>query len=192
VTYLEEFALRPMSANYVQFEDLAATLAYRRQLSGGTAYEILDSLPTAGFDANNPRVQLSTLAMYYVLADPNLSFLMMNGGNEPASSWTRHWTDAIKFNVGKPTATWTVFATGQDPSNRGLDFKVYSRSYQHALVLYKPLSYTRGVNGTLADTTATTVAVGGSCGSMRADGTLGPVITSISLRNGEGAILAKA
>jgi hypothetical protein len=64
VSYLEEFSLRPLSANYVQFEDLAATLAYRRQLSGGKAYEILDSLPTNGFDATNPRTQLATLAMY--------------------------------------------------------------------------------------------------------------------------------
>ena len=192
VTYLEEFALRPMSANYVQFEDLAATLAYRRQLSGGKAYEILDSLPTNGFDANNPRTQIATLAMYYVLADPNLSFLMMNGGNEPASSWTRHWTDAIKFDVGKPTASWTVFATGQDPSNRGLDYKVYSRGYQNALVLYKPVSYTRGVSGGTGDATATTFALGGRYRPVHADGTLGAVVTSVTLRNGEGAILAKA
>jgi hypothetical protein len=191
VSYLEEFSLRPLSANYVQFEDLAATLAYRRQLSGGKAYEILDSLPTGGIDANNPRMQLATLAMYYLLADPNLSFLMMNGGNEPASSWTRHWTNAINFDVGRPTATWTVFGTGQDPSNRGLDFKVYSRAYQHALVVYKPLSYTRGVSGATGDNTATTFALGGRYRAVHADGTLGPVVTSVTLRNGEGAILAR-
>src|SRR5207248_8650677 len=79
VTYLEEFALRPLSANYVQFEDLAATVAARRQLSGGKAYEILDSLPTQGVDETDPRMMLSTLAMYYLIADPNLSFLMING-----------------------------------------------------------------------------------------------------------------
>jgi hypothetical protein len=192
VSYLEEFALRPASANYVQFEDLAATLAYRRQISGGRAYEILDSLPTAGLDANNPRMQLATLAMYYVLADPNLSFLMMNGGNEPASSWSRHWTNAINFNVGKPVGTETVFASGQDPSNKSLDYKVYARQYQNALVLYKPLSYTRGVAGTLADNTATTHVLGGMYREVKADGTLGPPITRITLRNGEGVILAKA
>jgi hypothetical protein len=192
VSYLEEFALRPVSANYVQFEDLAATLAYRRQVSGGRAYEILDSLPTNGLDANDPRVQLSTLAMYYLLADPTLSFLMMNGGNEPASSWSRHWTDAIKFNVGKPTGTWSVYASGQDPSNKALDYKVYARKYTNALVLYKPLSYTRGTAGTLADNTATTHVLGGTYRVVNADGTLGPPITRITLRNGEGVILAKA
>jgi hypothetical protein len=192
VSYLEEFALRPLSANHVQFEDLAATVAYRRMLAGGRAYEILDTLPTNGVDATNPRMQLSSLAMYYLLADPKLSFLMLNGGNEPASAWSRHWTDAIKFNVGKPLGTWGVFATGQDPSNRALDFKVYSRNYQNALVLYKPVSYTRGVSGKITDDTATTTALGGVYRQVRADGTLGPAITSISLRNGEGAILARA
>jgi hypothetical protein len=117
---------------------------------------------------------------------------MMNGGNEPASSWTRHWTNAINFDVGKPAANWTVFATGQDPSNRGLDFKVYSRGYQHALVVYKPLSYTRGVSGGTGDNTATTFALGGQYRLVHADGTLGPVVTRVTLRNGEGAILARA
>jgi hypothetical protein len=191
VSYLEEFGLRPMTANSVQFEDLWATLLSRRQLSGGKSYEILDSLPTAGFDATNPRVQIATLAMYYLLADPNLSFLLMNGGNEPASSWSRHWTDAIKFDVGKPAGTWSVFASGQDPSNRALDYKVYEREYQNALVLYKPVSYSRGVNGTTADNTATTHYLGGTYREVRADGTLGPAITKITLRNGEGAVLAR-
>lgn len=192
VTYLEEFALRPLSANHVQFEDLAATLAYRRQLSGGRAYEILDSLPTNGVNATDPRLQVTTLAMYYMLADPNLSFLMMNGGNEPSSGWDRHWTNAIKFNVGKPTGTRSVFGTGLDPANRNLEFKVYARQYQNALVLYKPVSYTRGVSGTIADNTATTHALGGVYREVRADGTLGPAVSKITLRNGEGKILVRA
>jgi hypothetical protein len=60
------------------------------------------------------------------------------------------------------------------------------------VVLYKPLSYARGgTNGTLADATATTYTPGGSYRVLQADGTLGPVVTSVSLRNGEGAILIK-
>jgi hypothetical protein len=191
VSYLEEFALRPMSANAVQFEDLSATLSARRQASGGRAYEILDSLPTDGYDATDPRVQLTTLAMYYLLADPNQSFLLMNGGHEPASSWTRHWTDAIRFDVGKPLAAWTIFGTGQDPSNPTLDYTVYSREYQNALVLYKPVAYAHGVSGRTTAETATTHYLGGTYREVRADGTLGPPITRVTLRNGEGVILAR-
>jgi hypothetical protein len=191
VSSLEEFALRPLSANQVQFEDLAATVAERQQLGGGRTYEILDSLPTKGYDATDPRVQVTTLAMYYLLADPKRTFLLMNGGKEPASGWNRHWTGAISFDVGKPLATWTVFGTGQDPSNKTLDFKIYSRQYQNALVLYKPVSYTRGVSGKTTDDTATTHYLGGTYREVRADGTLGQLVTHVSLRNGEGVILAK-
>jgi hypothetical protein len=190
VSTLEEFSLRPLSSNHVQLDDLAARLNYLRQLSGGKAYEILDSLPQ-GLDASNPRTELATLAMYYLVADPNLSFLMMNGGNEPASGWERHWTDAITFNVGKPTNTLRVIAEGQDPANRSLTYKVYRRDYQNAVVLYKPLSYTRGVNGTIADNTATTHVLDGTYRPVLADGSLGSPVTRVTLRNGEGMILAK-
>jgi len=191
LTYLEEFALRPMTANYVQFEDLMATVKYRRELSGGKGYEILDSLPQV-LDAADPRVMTSTLAMFYMVADPKLSVLMINGGNEPASSWTRHWTDAIKFNVGNPVKEATLVSTGKDPSDSKLTYKIFQREYQNALVVYKPVSYIRGTSGTIADNTATKMSLDGNYRVLRADGTLGPVVREISIRNGEGIILAKA
>jgi hypothetical protein len=46
--------------------------------------------------------------------------------------------------------------------------------------------------GTTASNTATTHQLGGSYRMVNADGTLGPVITSISLMNGQGAVLIKA
>jgi len=191
VTNLEEFALRPQQANFVMFEDMAATVAYRRALSGGKSYQILDSLPTT-LDASNPRFMTSTLAMYYLVADPKLDFLMINGGNEPATNWKRHYTDAITFNVGKPQGTWSQFATGKDPSNNNLGYRIYQRAYENALVLYKPLSYVKGINGTIADNTATVHQLNGLYRVVNADGTLGPAIRQISLRNGEGVVLAKA
>lgn len=191
VSYLEEFALRPMASNHVQFDDLAALLRNRRSMSAGRGYEILDSL-ARGAEVTDPRMMTSTLAMYYLLADPNLSFLMINGGQEPSSSWTRHWTEAIRYNVGKPLGDYKLAAEGNDPSNTSLRYKVYSREYQNALVMYKPLAYTKGVNGTLADNTATTHQLNGSYRVLKNDGTLGPLITSIRLRNGEGVTLVKA
>ena len=41
-------------------------------------------------------------------------------------------------------APWSVFAQGKDPERTYLDYKVYQRTYDRALVLYKPLSYTAG------------------------------------------------
>jgi hypothetical protein len=190
VSYLEEFALRPMAANHVQFEDLAALSKFRRQMSGGKGFEILDSLSVGG-DLMSDRMKLATLAYYYAVSDPDHSMLMMNGGNEPASEWRRHWTDAITYNVGRPTGGYSLFAQGYDPSDRGLQYKVYQRAYQNALVLYKPLSYTRGKVGTTADNTATTHTLDGFYRPLRNDGTLGSPVNRITLRNGEGAILVK-
>ena len=191
VSYLEEFALRPLSANHVQFDDLSATLRYRRQISGGKAYEILDTLPSNG-DASDPRMQIASLAMYYTLADPDLSFLMVNGGNEPASSWKRHWIGAAEYDVGRPTGKHSVFAEGRDPTNESLVYKVYGRRYENALVLYKPLSYTRGETGGIGSATATTHRLDGWYRVVNADGSLGARVNQVTLRNGEGAVRAKS
>jgi hypothetical protein len=192
VSYLEEFALRPMSANHVQLDDLMATVNYRRQISNGRAYEILDTLPTNGVDANDPRMQTGSLAMYYLIADPNLSFLMVNGGNEPASGWQRHWIGAVTFDVGKPRGKASVVATGQDPANQALTYKVYGRQYDNALVLFKPLSYTRGQSGGIGSNTATVHKLDEWYRIVNADGSLGDRVNQVSLRNGEGVILARS
>ena len=59
-------------------------------------------------------------------------------------------------------------------------------------MLYKPISLGNGYRGTTDDATATTQDLPGNFRRLNADGTLGPVITQITLRNGEGAVLIKA
>jgi hypothetical protein len=188
--YFEEFAIRAMAHNYQQFLDLAYMTSNRQALSP-TPYAVLDSLPTGG-SPTDARTQLATLAYYYLLSDPVHTFLDIFGGFEPASTWSRHWIPAISHDIGQPLASWFSFATGLDPANRNLTYHVYGRRFGQALVLYKPLSYASGVSGTLANTTATTHYLGGTYYPLHADGTLGPAVTRITLRNGEGAILIKA
>ena len=95
--------------------------------------------------------------------------------------------------MGKPKADWTAFATGKDPTNSVMTYKIYQRQYDNALVLYKPLSYAQGVGeGTTADTTATTHQLGGTYRIVNSNGTLGQFVTSVTLRNGEGVVLLKA
>jgi hypothetical protein len=189
--YFEEFAIRPLASNYLQFEDLAAQTAAWAALTSPAPYAVLDSLPTGG-SPTDPRTELATLAYYYLLADPSTTFLDFFGGFETNTSWTRHWVPAAAYNVGQPVGSWSLFASGSDPASPALTYHVYQRSYTNALVLYKPLSYGNNVTGTLADATATTHALGGTYRLLQADGSLGPPITSITLRNGEGAILVKA
>jgi hypothetical protein len=191
--YFEEFALRPLSASWRQFEDTAALVAHRAGLQSPSPYAVLDALPTGG-SPTDPRTQIATLAYYYLIGDPTRTFLDLFGGYSPASSWSQHFFNAITYNVGQPVGTWRLFDSGADPNDYRFSYRVYSRTYQNALVLYKPLSsnLNGSATGTTSDNTATVEQLGGRYRALNADGTLGPVITSISLRNGEGAILIKA
>jgi hypothetical protein len=185
----QENALQPLAGNYQDFEALATLVAHQQAL-GSSPYLVLDSIPRGG-SPSSPRTQLATLAEYYLVADPNKTFLDFFGGFEPGTSWSRHWSPAVTYNVGQPTAAWSVAATGADPSDPALQYRVYERPYSNALVLYKPLSYGNGTTGGTGNSTGTNVRLDGSYYPLRADGTLGPAVTSVWLRNGEGAILAR-
>jgi hypothetical protein len=186
----EEFAIRPTQANWAEVADLATLVAGR--LASGATYLVIDTHPGSA-SPTDPRTQLGALAYYYLLADPQRTFVNFNGGHNPASTWAEHWTDAVKVNVGTPTGAMKVFATGADPANAALSYRVLAREYTNALVLYKPLSYATGKpEGTTAANTATTHQLGGRYRAVNADGTLGAVVTSITLMNGQGAVLVKA
>lgn len=186
----EEFAIRPLQANWAEVNDLAAIVAAR--LASGASYLVLDTHPGGG-TSTDARTQLGALAYYYLLADPQRTFINFNGGYNPSSSWTEHWTDAVKVDVGQPAGAMKVFATGTDPGNAALTYRVLAREYSNALVLYKPLSYATGKGeGTTFANTATTHQLGGRYRAVNANGTLGPVVTSITLMNGQGAVLVKA
>src|SRR5262245_42483344 len=189
---IEEFALRPLAHNWSQFRDAAEMVARRVSLTSPSNYLILDTL-SAGGSPTDPRTRVAALAYYYLLADREATFLMTWGGEEPASAWSRHWFDAIASDVGRPNGKWSEWASGADPADASLIYRVFGREYGNALVLYKPLSYAAGRGtGTTADNTATTHALPGNYRSLQADGTLGPPTQSVTLRNGEGAILVRA
>jgi hypothetical protein len=189
---LDESAIRALASNWQQFEDLANKVANWQALTTPARYLVLDSMTTGG-SATDPRTQMATLAYYYLVADPNSTFLLYNGGQSPNTSWTQHWIPAVTYDIGQPTSKWSLFASGKDPANASLTYHVYQRTYTNALVLYKPLSYANGSGtGTLSNATATTLQLNGSYRLVQSDGTLSGPVTSVSLRNGDGAILVKA
>jgi hypothetical protein len=191
--YYEEFGLRPMSHNWAFFEDMSSLVAKRAAMGTPAPLAFLDTHPQRG-SPTDPRTQIGALAYYYLLADPETTYLVFFGGYEPATSWTRHWVPAAAYDVGKPLGKWSQRATGPDPSNAALSYRLYQRVYEKALVLFKPLSHTRGmvVTASLGDETATKHELQGTYRPLLPDGTLGGPITSITLRNGEGAILIKS
>lgn len=191
--YFHEFGIRALAQNFTQFQDEAAVVSRRLAMTSPTApFGIIDSYYQGG-SPTDARTQLATLAYYYLIGDPTRTFIDFFGGEEPSSSWTRHWVPAAAYNIGKPTGSWSVFASGADPENHAFTYRVYQRTYTNALVLYKPLSVNAsGASGTIDNATAATQSLGGTYRPLHADGTLGAPITTITLRNGEGAILVKA
>jgi hypothetical protein len=188
---MEEFALRPLATHWSRFGDIA-DLVRSRLTAPNAPFLVLDSHPQNG-SPTDPRTQMATLAYYYLLADAEKTFLMFYGGFEPNTSWTRHWVPAAAFNIGAAQGAWSEFARGADPANTALEYRVYGRTYSNGLVLYKPTSYKLGVGtGTLADNTATTHQLGRAYRVLNADGSLGATVTSVTLRNGEGAVLVPA
>jgi hypothetical protein len=170
---------------------MAGTVGRRLSLAEPAGYLILDTLSVGGSPTDD-RTRVAALAYYYLLADPDATMLMTWGGEEPASAWSRHWFDAISFDVGRPRASWSELTSGSDPANGALTFRIYQREYENGLILYKPLSYAsgKGTGGT-GDATATTHPLPGNYRPLRSDGTLGPATSSVTLRNGEGAILIR-
>ncbi len=187
---IEEFLLRPLAHNWSEVGD-TVSLVNRRLNTEGNPFVVLDSTPQGG-SRTDGRTQLGTLAYYYLLADADRTFLMFFGGDSPSTSWVQHWSPAVNVNVGAATGAMRTFATGTDPANAALTYQVLARDYANALVLFKPLSYALGRGeGTTADTTATAHQLNGTYRQVNADGTLGAAVTSVTLRNGEGAILVK-
>ena len=46
---------------------------------------------------------MATLAYYYLIADPNTTFLDYNGGYDTTGPWSQHWFPAMGANIGQPT-----------------------------------------------------------------------------------------
>lgn len=188
---IEEFLLRPLQANWAEVGD-AVNLINARLGTNDSHYLVIDTHPGGGSPYDS-RTQLASLAYYYLVADPERTFLMFFGGYSPSTSWTQHWSQATAVNVGAPTGEMRVLATGTDPASPARAYKVYARDYANGLVVYKPLSYSLGAGeGTTANATTTTHQLGGSYRQVNANGTLGPVVTAVALRNGEGGVFIRA
>jgi hypothetical protein len=198
--YFAEFALQAVGSNWGQFEDLANQVAHRTGLTTPSPYTILDALDGGnGANETDPRTLLSTLAEYYLITmNPATTFLDFWGGQNPTESWSKHWTNAVSYNIGQSAGSLSLAAWGVDPENSSLTYHVYQRSFLNGttptLVLYKPVSYnpSTGGRGTTDNGTATVYQLNGTYRVLQADGTLSSTtVTSVSLRNGEGMVLVK-
>lgn len=206
--YYEETGLQASSENTTQFLAFYNRIYYRATYDL-PSYAVLDSTSADGqADSEEAsQTQLTTLAAYYLLAPskPSQGALDFYGGENKATNWVNtwgppavfnHWSQAATYNVGTPVSalpsTPDVFTSGTESD--GSTYYVYDRKFtgqngQPVLILYKPVSSSdaRGSG------TATTVTLNGSYYVLQANGTLSSTAqTTISLENGEGAILVQA
>lgn len=148
------------------------------------------------------RGHLYTLALYYLVHNPNTFYLFETAQThkDPAhvSQWM--WNPAVTYDVGTPapvpaglsdfngetgTSEHYILESGPDPFDPSLTYHILARNFTKALVLVKMLP----VGSVTDDRSATTHVLDKPYALLQGDGTKGPIVTEVTLRNNEGSIL---
>jgi hypothetical protein len=166
----------------------------------GSARRVLGARDASNGLTGSDRSRLFTLGLYYLVSNLNTYYMYETTGpfSGPLSTWG--WNPAVTYDVGAParipasvtdfdgksnsTEHW-LFATGPDPYNPGLTYRVFARRFGNALVLVKMLPE----GSVIDDRSITTHALDGSYAVLQGDGNPGPVVTTATLRNNEALIL---
>lgn len=200
------------SDNWMNFETSAAAITAAAGYFSPPPLQIIDSFFTEGSPSVSPtdRARLQLLAEYYMVSRPETYFEpfgdnFLENGTNTSDNWLPYrWIEAIAVDIGQPIVSlsqpgglYTVFAnngTGTDPDSGLKTYKVYSRYFDNALVLFKPLSVTSdGLTNGLLTGTPTVHTLGGTFYPVDASGNISASgVTSISLNNGQGAILMRS
>lgn len=152
----------------------------------GNAGKLVGMQHNTRFYSDKNRDKIAGLAVYYMAMADNVYFFSYSDVGPSVDPYSS-WFEAIAYDIGEPVGEYYVFAQGVDPSNPTATYKVLARNFTKGLVLVKPRP-----NWAVTDYTSqsqTTHNLGGTYQLLNIDGTLGDPITSITLRNWEGAIL---
>lgn len=193
---LLELVNNPMRAMVDRWKDVDA------MLQQGVTVQLVTALTNAEYDgmaATFPRGnetsparrgRLFELASYYmVLTTPDRTWLTTHNGDWLKQDYATNWIKAIEANIGTPTAARSVLASGTDGAGQRYD--VWQRPFTRALVLCRP-QYAWNTTRYGDDTAMpVTLPAGESWYPLRADGTLGAAVASVTLRAAEAMILVK-
>jgi hypothetical protein len=208
VTYTGQSSPTSGSSRCINYEDdyvnaVREIIAQTRD--GGR--RIIGARDMSNGSVGTDRGKLFTLGLYYLLHDARTYYMyetvVGHAGAGHVSSWA--WNPAVDMDIGQPdqvpvgtpdyagqanTREHYVFATGPDPFNASLTYRVLARNFTNALVLVKMLP-----EGSVVDDQSITVhALDGPYAPLLADGTVGAPIAfpyEVSLRNNEAMILIK-
>ena len=179
----------------------AITSVIQQTRAGGR--RVLGARDVATDPVGTDRGRLFTLALYYLVHNPNTFYLYEshNGHNYEVHLSQWQWNPAVTFDVGRPdrvpdgfvdfegnagTTEHYEFAAGADPYDPALTYHVFAREFTNALVLVKMLP----IGSVVDDQSATVHELGRPYRILRADGSVSDeTVTSVSIRNNEGVIL---
>ncbi len=142
------------------------------------------------------RGKMTSLALYY-LTSGNHTYYMWGLDSYAGGRFTDNWYKAIEYNVGQPTAPYYVLHQEKDPSSAVGIAYMYAREFDNALVVAVPLPDWDSTYTPSYTTALPIYSIGGGRTSnryqrLRSDGTIdAQLVTQITLRNAEGAILVK-
>ena len=177
-------------------------LTQRVTAKGGTAiltgkWNFMPANYTQGeYGSADARQDMWRLAFYYLVKEPAGSsgkayfdLTLPSYNSTDVSSDQSHWHAAYQVDVGQPIGGMTVAQSGLSPSD-GAPYKVFTRPYGNAKVLFRPLDLWSSTD--YGDRSAVMVQLGGDYRQLREDATLGPVTSSVQIRNAEALILVPA
>jgi hypothetical protein len=173
----------------------------RQSLAGGR--RVLGAWDNMLRPNGSDRGRLYTLALYYLVNNPNTFYLYLSSGSHVYSGYIAdwQWNPAVEYDIGSPqpipdgfvdfdgnpgTSEFYELATGPDPYDPSLTYHLFARKYSNALVLAKMLP----LGSVVDEQSATTHPLDRPYAILQPDGTVGTdLITEVTIRNNEGIIL---
>lgn len=189
------------AVTYEQDYPMAVTEVVRQSRAGRRC--VLGARDLSPAPTGSDRGKLYTLALYYLLHNPNTfySYESYNSHLYTAHLSQWQWNPAVGYDIGRPAAVPGAYvdfdgnaattehfelATGADPFNSSLTFHVLARNFTKGMVVVKMLP----IGSVVDDRSLTTHSLDNPYRVLRADGTPGTeIVTEISIRNNEGFIL---
>ncbi len=133
------------------------------------------------------RGQIVQLASYYMAVPADPSRLSLDQQNMWNVRPDTVWMAAVEADVGHPREKRHAIASGTDAA--GQKYRIYARDFDHAYVVIRPQVDWRPQ--TYADSTGIVVPLPALMRPLHRDGSFGPAVSSVTLRNVEAAIMFK-
>lgn len=186
---------------YQQFADLINDLSSRGgivDLHGTWCYQGPSGYTPGNYSSPLGRYRMWRLASYYQVKEPVGSPGMVYFNTAFCSNTTirvqddpTEWLPAYQVNVGQPTGDTVTYQQGTagiaSSDSRPCPYTVFSRSYTNAMILVRSKDFWDCTD--YGDAASVTVTLPSPGQLLKEDGSLGPQITSIRLRNAEAAIV---